>query len=131
MEPEFKIREIPLTLTQYQHAGTVHANCKHEATKKARANCRKIRIRVASFTPMTDNECSAAMRAGTTVTGWNVYDTETGVVLREITGTLDYVEERNGKKIWTIRFTIDPTGKTCSPALESAGTYPAERIRVA
>jgi len=124
--------ETPMTLRQYQHAGTAHAECKHPATKKDRAACRKIRNIVAGFTPLTDAELSDAMRAGTLVTGWDVYNTDKGVVLREITGTLDYVETLDsGKKIWTIRFMIDPSGKTCHPALESANTYPAERIRLA
>lgn len=114
---------------------TAHSNCRHDATKKARANCRKIAAQVASYVSMTDLDLSAAMREGVKVTGWDVYDEPNyadGVVKREKTGYLDYVETGvNGTKIWTIRFQLDPTGKTCSPALESAATFPAERIRLA
>lgn len=118
-------------------ATTAHATCDHQSTKKARANCRMIRAQVASYTALTDTELSAAMRAGTKVTGWAVYNSASlpeGVVKREITGILDYVQDSKSdptKRIWTIRFQIDPTGKTCSPALESAGTYLTGNIRLA
>jgi hypothetical protein len=36
---------IPLTLRQYQHAGTSHFNCDHEATKTGRAKCRRQRAK--------------------------------------------------------------------------------------
>ena len=113
---------------------SVHENCKHLATRQHRAVCRKIAAEVATFTALTGEELSAAMRAGTKVTGWAIYSHESipgGSVKREITGTLDYVETKGDTKIWTIRFFIDPTGKTCSPVLESAGTFPTGRIRLA
>lgn len=114
---------------------SAHANCKHSANRQHRAVCRKIAAQVAEFTALTSEELSAAMRAGTQVTGWTVYSHESipgGSVKREITGTLDYVETNSeGVKIWTIRFVIDPTGKTCNAALESAGTFPTGRIRLA
>jgi len=114
-------------------ATTAHANCQHPSTKKGRATCRAITTRLAGFVALTETELSAAMRAGTKVTGWAKYDDARleGVVLREITGTLDYMETRSGVKVWTIRFTIDPTGKTCPAYLESAGTYPTGNIRLA
>lgn len=113
---------------------TAHAECKHQSNKKARANCRRITAQVAGYTALTDEELSAAMRAGTKVTGWHVYDDARlpeGVVKREITGTLDYKETRDGKNIWTIRFQIDPTGKTCPAYLESSNTYVTGNIRLA
>lgn len=115
-------------------ATTAHAECQHQSNKKARANCRRIRSQIAGFTALTETELSAAMRAGTRVTGWHVYDDARlpeGVVKREITGTLDYVETRGETKIWTIRFTIDPTGKTCPAYLESSNTYRTGNIRLA
>lgn len=114
---------------------TAHTECKHQSNKKARANCRRVTAQVAQYTLLTDEELSAAMRAGTKVTGWNVYDDARlpeGVVKREITGTLDYKSQtESGKNIWTIRFQIDPTGKTCPAYLESAGTFPTGQIRLA
>src|SRR3546814_1527295 len=83
-------------------ATTAHAECQHQSNKKARANCRRIRSQIAGFTALTETELSAAMRAGTRVTGWHVYDDARlpeGVVKREITGTLDYVETRGETKI--------------------------------
>jgi len=111
---------------------TAHAECKHPNTKAGRAVCRKIRAIVDTYYPLTEKELGSAMTTGTLVTGWDVYDSPVGVVMREVTGTLDYVETLgNGKKIWTIRFQIDPTGETCPAGLESACTYPTGRIRFA
>lgn len=114
---------------------SAHENCKHQSTKKARANCRRVRDLVASYTPLTREEISTAMRHGTAVTGWNIFDgsaLEEGVVIREHTGTLDDVRKGDdGTEYFVIAFQIDPTGKTCSPALYSASTHRLGQIRLA
>jgi hypothetical protein len=136
--PETTVTETPLTLSQYLKAGTSHAACDHQSTKKARANCRKIRSTIAGFTPLTDEELSAAMRAGTKVTGWAKYDDHRlpeGVVLREITGQLDYVQDSKsqpGKRLWRIAFQIDPNAESAvQRALYSSSDYLTGNIRLA